>query len=286
MAVIPCSKNEDLEQQIHDFAEVLKTQAHLLGDHGLDEAEFYQSGILRGAVERVRGQYSAGRAEKRDFVRRILNHLQDCDKIVDYEEAEGAARYDFMVETANGAFSAIAAKGCLDGNNTNVFERPEGISEFLIWSICTNPGADPRRNAWSGIHTRLSAEIIERRQQVDGVVIWDWRCGTVGRPCPKMINAASENKTTTLGPWRLVPPCIYLMPECAPGPTNPKPKTNQLETLPVLLGLHEAFAGSNDELNFVEIAYSDEEAGIARETIIFRDGQVQQASGKTLMRRR
>ena len=79
-----------------------------------------------------------------------------------------------------GQTAAIELKGCLDGNNTNIFERPPHAHEFIIWSVCTNPGADPRHNAWSGIHTRLSAEIISRHQLVDGIVIWDMVCGTIG----------------------------------------------------------------------------------------------------------
>lgn len=115
---------------------MLATQAHLLGDHGLGESEFYQSGLLRGAVERLRGQFSAARAEKRLFLRRVLNHLQDLELIADYSEAAGSARHDFIVSMPDGLSAAIAAKGCLDGNNTNVFERPAGVDEFLIWSIC------------------------------------------------------------------------------------------------------------------------------------------------------
>jgi hypothetical protein len=39
-----------------DYAEVLKTDAHKLGAHGLSEQEFYDSGVFRGAIERIRGQ--------------------------------------------------------------------------------------------------------------------------------------------------------------------------------------------------------------------------------------
>ncbi|MGH2137807.1 hypothetical protein, partial [Enterococcus faecalis] len=76
---------------------------------------------------------------------------------------------DYTVALNSGKTAVIELKGCLDGNNTNIFERPPHANEFIIWSVCTNPGADPRRNAWSGIHTRLSAEIISRQQRVDGL---------------------------------------------------------------------------------------------------------------------
>lgn len=38
MSVIPCEQNSDLRAQIERFAEVLKTEAHRLGDHGLTSA--------------------------------------------------------------------------------------------------------------------------------------------------------------------------------------------------------------------------------------------------------
>jgi len=59
MSVIPFEENAGLPDQIDQFAEVLKTQAHLLGGHGLDEKEFYNSGLFRAAIDRMRGQYSA-----------------------------------------------------------------------------------------------------------------------------------------------------------------------------------------------------------------------------------
>ena len=49
MTVIPCEQDPRLRAEIERFAEVLKTQAHTLGNHGLDEASFYNSPIFRGS---------------------------------------------------------------------------------------------------------------------------------------------------------------------------------------------------------------------------------------------
>ena len=206
MTVIPCSQNAELRGLIETYAEVLKTEAHKLGVHGLSEHEFYNSGLFRGAIERVRGQFSATMGEKRQFVRHILNHMQDHDFIVDWQSAGESNRHDYSVNMPSGRVAVIELKGCLDGNNTNIFERPPQAQEFIVWSVCTNPGADPRHNAWSGIHTRLGAEVISRQQRVDGVVIWDMVCGTLGRPCPKL--AASPERATEIGPYKLPPPCL------------------------------------------------------------------------------
>jgi len=172
MSVIPCLQNEELQKLILDYAEVLKTDAHKLGAHGLSEQEFYNSGVFRGAIERIRGQFSATMRDKREFCRHVLNYMQDQGFIQDWDSAGESNRHDYVVRLKTGRVCVIELKGCLDGNNTNIFERPSNAQEFVIWSVCTNPGADPRLNAWSGIHTRLSAEIISRQQQVDGVRIW------------------------------------------------------------------------------------------------------------------
>src|SRR5215510_9506104 len=111
--------------------------------------------------------------DKREFVKHVLNFMQDQNFIADWDSAGDANRHDYTVRFSSGKVSIIELKGCLDGNNTNIFERPPHAQEFIIWSVCTNPGADPRHNAWSGIHTRLSAEIISRYQLVDGVIVWD-----------------------------------------------------------------------------------------------------------------
>ena len=167
MSVIPCRGNEHLRQKIVDFAETLKTEAHRLGNHGLDEREFYQSGLFRGAVERVRGQFIATMGPKREFVQHVLNYMQDRGFIGEWESSGEVNRHDYSIQLKTGRTAVIELKGCLDGNNTNIFERPPHAHEFIIWSLCTNSGADPRHNAWSGLHTRLSAEIISRGERVD-----------------------------------------------------------------------------------------------------------------------
>ena len=198
MSVIPCQQNAELKTKILEFAEVLKTESHQLGDHGLTENEFYNSGLFRGAIERIRGQFSATMTEKRDFVRHILNHMQDGGFIKDWNSSGADNRHDYTVTLPSSRTAVIELKGCLDGNNTNIFERPPHAHEFIIWSVCTNPGADPQHNAWSGIHTRLSAEIISRDQRVDGLLVWDMVCGTVGRPCPK-VAGEDDARITALG---------------------------------------------------------------------------------------
>ena len=286
MSVIPCEQNHELRRQIEEFSETLKTHSHTLGDHGLDEQEFYDSGLFRGAIERIRGQFAATMRDKREFVQEVLNHMRDRGFIIEWEPTGEAYRYDYAVTLNSGNIAAIELKGCLDGNNTNIFERPDNAQEFVIWSICTNPGADPRHNAWSGIHTRLSAEIISSRQRVDGVIIWDMVCGTIGRPCPKIHQNEHRLNNIGLGRYKLPPPCIYLMPATIPNPhNNQHPRSQNLNEVEVLAAFNKCFGGNDDEINFIDFDVWYEGNDTLRTTTIRRNGRIQRESDPTRIRR-
>src|ERR1039457_7132663 len=110
MSVIPCLQNEELQKLIRDYAEVLKTEAHKLGAHGLSEEEFYNSGVFRGAIERTRGQFSATMRDKREFARHVLNFMQDQGFIENWESAGEANRHDYVVRLKTGRVAAIELK--------------------------------------------------------------------------------------------------------------------------------------------------------------------------------
>jgi len=281
---IPCESNRQLRERIEAFSDVLKQHAHELGSHGLSEEEFYNSGLFRGAIERIRGQFSASMSEKREFLRHLLNRLEDDGQIAGWSSAGGANRHDYSVNLLSGRIAVIELKGCLDGNNTNIFHRPPHADEFIIWSVCTNPGADPRHNLWSGIHTRLSADIIDRQQQVDGLVIWDMVCGTIGRPCPKLV--ANPDRQITIGPYSLPPPCIYYFPRTIPSPrNNPNPLPHQVGGVEVLNILARQFGVEDQEVYQVGFAVRHRGAETERQTTISRDGTAERVSGWSPIRR-
>jgi len=285
MSVIPCQQNEELKIKIREYAETLKTQAHQLGSHGLDELEFYNSGVFRGAIERIRGQFSATMRDKREFVRAVLNFMQDGHFIGEWNISGSENRHDYAITMPSGRTVVIELKGCLDGNNTNIFERPPHAHEFIIWSVCTNPGADPRLNAWSGIHTRLSAEIISRSQRVDGVIIWDMVCGTVGRPCPKL-TGQDDPRITEVSHYRLPPPCIYLLPATIPSPrNNPNPPAQKLDDVEILKAFAACFKTNEHDINSVTFSVAHAGAETVRSTTVVRDGATQHTSNMTAIRR-
>ena len=284
MSEIPCQLNQQLRERIEAFSDVLKQHAHELGDHGLSEEEFYNSGLFRGAIERIRGQFSASMSEKREFLRHLLNRLEDDGLIIGWTSAGGANRHDYSVNLPSGRIAVIELKGCLDGNNTNIFHRPPQADEFILWSVCTNPGADPRHNLWSGIHTRLSADIIDRQQQVDGLVIWDMVCGTIGRPCPKL--ALNPQRQIVIGPYSLPPPCIYYFPRTIPSPrNNPNPLPHQPDGVEFLRILGRQFGVEDQEIYQVGFAVRHRGVETERQTTISRAGAVERISSWTPIRR-
>ena len=285
MSVIPCEQDLEVRRQIERFAEVLKTQAHTLGDHGLKEKDFYASPIFRGAIQQVRGEFSATMRDKREFVQHVLNHMEDRGFIVSWDRTKRGVLHDYIVSLKSGRTAIIDLKGCLDGDNTKLFERPIGADEFVIWSLCTNVGADPRRNVWSGVHTRISAEIITRGQIVDGLLVWDMMCGTLGRVCPKLTPASETDRRTVIGPFCAPPPCIYIFPASIPSAEAPSVKAQSLTNVELLAAFHFCFGGHDDEINRVsfDLALHGEE--IMRRTTIERDGIVQHSSEMTAIRR-
>lgn len=284
MSVIPCLQDPDRPRRIEEFVQILKEQAHTLYSHRMSAAEFETSGILRGAVEKIRGEHAATMREKREFARDVLNVLVDRGAVREWSSAGGNNRHDYTVVMASGRLAVIELKGCLDGNNSNIFDRPPHAEEFIIWSICESPGANPQRNVWSGIHTRLSAQMIVSETNVDGLVVWDWLCGSAARPCPKL--AGGDSRESTIGRHRVPPPCIYLFPRTVPSVrTNPNPEPHRLENVEFLAALHESFGGRQDELHLVRIHARNSGANRTRQTTVTRGGSVVQESRPTIIRR-
>ncbi len=263
--IIPCELLPEVKETIQVYAEELKEQAHTIGSHGLSQKEFQNSGIFRSALERLRGIQAASMTEKKDFMNEVLSFMQSAKKIKNWEFTGAGERHDYQVEMPDGRISIIETKGCLDGNNTNIFERPPNADEFIIWSLCQNPGSDPRHNAWSGIHTRLGAEVIHRKQKVDGLVIWDMVCGTSGRPCPKV--ATNPVRQTKMASRSVPPPCIYLFPRSIPDPkNNPEPPVWQIAEVKLLDALINTFNGDDSDIIEVHIHARMHEADIQRRT--------------------
>jgi hypothetical protein len=241
---------------IEQYADALQVNAHLLGNHGLSEAEFYESGILRGAIEVVRGRFAATKRDKQDFVRRVLNLLEDAGRIRQWETVEGEDRHDYRVVLPDGSNALIVTKGCLDGNNTSIYERPRDIDELIIWSLCSNPGADLRRNVWSGLRTRLSPSRQREHGMVDGLIVWDPLCNSPSRPCPKLISLG-EAAVVIVGQYAVPPPCLYTFPVLGAARDGTSwAASRSVEEVRLLQAFANHFAAGVDSTNFVEFQES------------------------------
>lgn len=271
MTCIRCTLDPVASKAVDDLAEVLKTRTHLIPGLNMTEAECYEAGLFRGAIERIRGQFAASMAEKRSFASLVFNRMEDEGAIQNWTSAGGANRYDYSITLNSGRVAVVELKGCLDGNNTNIFERPAQAQEFYIWSVCSNAAASPPKNAWSGIHTRLGAEIIDKQKQVDGLVIWDMVCGTIGRPCPKLRD--NPERGSDLGQYHVPPPCLYLFPATIPTPrNNPTPQPHRFEDLEFMVALSRTFQGRDEDVYqvFYEVRHHGPE--LQRLTRVERDG--------------
>jgi hypothetical protein len=151
--------------------------------------------------------------------------------------------------------------------------------------VSTNQGADPQRNVWSGVHTRLSTEIITNSKRVDGLIVWDWVCGTIGRKCPKVV--ANNSRRTIVAQYQLPPPCIYVFPATIPEVrNNPAPKAQNIDAVELLKAFHECFGGRDDEVNYVDFEVAHHGVETVRKTIVRRAGVVVRESGDTPIRRK
>lgn len=282
--VIPCSLQAETRTRIAKFAEDLKTAAPKIGSHGLTENEFWNSGLFQSAIEKLRGTQSASTSVKRGFLDEILGHMETAGAIAGFNFTGGGDRHDYQIEMPSGKRTVFEAKGCLDGNNTNIFQRPPNADEFFIWSLCQNAGADPRHNAWSGIHTRLGPAILAENGRVDALVIWDMLCGGLARPCPKLLN---PKRATVLASGRKVPPpCIYLFPRSKPDArNNPNPAVWQIEELPFINALAKTFGCPKAEVVEIHIHAQMKDADVQRKTTIMRAGDILAESKWTTLKR-
>jgi hypothetical protein len=236
----------------------------------MSSSEFENSGLFRAAVERIRGQNSATMTEKRAFASSVLDRMQTSGRVKYWQSSGSANRHDYIVTMPDNRIVGIELKGCLDGNNSTIFERPPQAREFYIWSVCTNPGSDLRKGVWSALHTRLGVQIIAQSQQIEGLIVWDMVCGTIGRPCPKL--AATEGPTH-FGTYSTPPPCVYLLPSTVPHPrNNPSPAVVSISEARFAAALEAEYGTTTDSRYSVTYEVRYQGTDLVRKTMISQAG--------------
>ena len=127
--------------------------------------------------------------------------------------------------------------------------------------------------------------MIAERERIDGVVIWDMLCGTVRRPCPKLIADPQRGRVLPTG-RRVPPPCIYLFPRSVPDArNNPEPSPWRLEERPFLHALAQSYGCGDAEIVAVHIHVRMTGAMVERQTTLKRGAEILRQSRWTTLRR-
>lgn len=219
----------------------------LLASRDIEGADW--TPLLRAAVESMRGAWAADTSEKRRFIETVLDFGQGQGAFKRWRFEGTAGRQDYRVEMPTGRQVCIEAKGCPDGNNTTIWDRPPWAAEFIVWSLCPHSLVNqPGQGVWSGIANRLIPQkVVAEKKVVDAFIFWDGRCGTELRPCPKKFGVFGTLRSTATDipgefeeeTW-VPPPCIFMFPSSAPTPRNPDPPTHTVASCQfadALLGL-------------------------------------------------
>lgn len=235
---LPCKLDftvSDIDVVIELLHRLPEFSPDLLHEAGLDPDAWQP--LLGAAMERMRGSSAATTKDKKKFIEAVLDFCKKGEHIREWSFIGQHGRQDYKVVLPDGKHIAIEAKGCPDGNNTTIWDRPSWADEFIVWSLCPNGSKNPGKGVWSGVTVRLIPKVAADKTVVDAFVFWDGRCGTDQRRCPKPYGVRGElrSKATDLpGQSRkedwLPPPCIYLLPRRAPGVNNKKPITHTPDT--------------------------------------------------------
>lgn len=211
-------------------------QPQVLSEAGIDASSW--DSLLRAAVESLRGTFAASTGEKRRFVEAVLNFGLRKRAFANWGFVGTGSRNDYRVDLPDGTIVCVEQKGCPDGNNTNIWTRPEWAQEFVVWCLCPESlMKQPGEGTWSGVGTRLLQKEYAENQLVDAMIFWDGRCGSDQRRCPKQYGATGPRSRATTIPsqegredW-IPPPCIYLFPRAVPDVhTNPEPPLHTVES--------------------------------------------------------
>jgi hypothetical protein len=262
------AKIEKLSALLRNLPEV---SPDLLSKHGIQPEDFDL--YFRSSIESIRGTYSATGLEKRRFFATILDEMKNKGQVKSWEFVGTQGQQDYKLVLSNGRVVCIEAKGCPDGNNMTIWERPSWAEEFIVWSQCPDSlQHNPGHGVWSGIATRLLPKVIIEGKLVDAFVFFDGRCGTPMRPCPKKYGITGDLRKTATdikgndGAGWLPPPSIYLFPRTTPHPhTNRKPPLHDLTSCTFADSLLAAFnvpkVERNDYLNWASVEVKGDSKG-------------------------
>jgi hypothetical protein len=234
------------------LTELPETSPELLAQANIHPSDWAL--LLRATVEKMRGENAATIKDKQRFIDAVLGYCKQRGVIKSCEFIGSGAgrrrRQDYEVVLPDNTRVCVEAKGCGDGNNMNIWDRPSWADEFVVWSLCPESLAkDPGMGVWSAVSNRLMQKITVEQQRVEAFIFWDDRCGTPLRKCPKNFGVHGDLRSLATDlegqagaeDW-IPPPCVYLFPKSWPTvPAYRKPKINTVSSCKFVQALLSAF---------------------------------------------
>ncbi|KIQ62867.1 hypothetical protein TR51_28615 [Kitasatospora griseola] len=221
--------------------EKLGGQTDVLARHGLSETEFIDA--LPAVIEKIRGRKSAAVADRKEFLKSLLQGLVDAG-IADRLEVPKYGD-DTVYRLAIEGFGdvAIIQKGCPDGNHSSIdWTAPDWAAETYLWWICDSPRYHPGEHIAKGVNRLRRRFFGDWSDTVDGVIFHNDLCGGPERRCPK------QDRAVNLGGMVVPPPCVYVMPDREEGVREWNWNGTTERRFPALLlsafGIHEDEASS------------------------------------------
>jgi len=253
---LPCRHvidHDDVRRVSKLLTDLPDTHGDVLREADIDPKEYGL--LLRAAVESLRGTASATTEHKQRFSDAVLQHMQDTGAIEGFSFIGTRGRQDYQVTLSDGWQVSIEAKGCPDGNNMTIYERPSWAEEFVIWSQCPHSlRHEPGTGIWKGLATRVLPHVVATGQQVDAVVFYDGRCGSDRRRCGKPLGVYGDLRAQATeipgqdGRQWMPPPCIFMLSRTVPHvPSNLEPPLHTPQTCRFPVAMLDAFGVSPGE---------------------------------------
>jgi hypothetical protein len=193
----------------------LSQHPEILAGYGLTAEEF--NSAFPSAIEAVRGQMSASTSQRRDFLRKVIEHVVDTGVATVTAWPTYGQDTIYRLEVDGLGSVAIIQKGCPDGAHSSVsWEEPSWADETYLWWLCSSTSAHPGEHIAKGINRVKRRLLSDRTGQLTGVIFHNELCGSPQRPCPKIASAVLIDGV------QVPPPCVYVMPdrEAADGDWN------------------------------------------------------------------
>ncbi len=191
----------------------LGSQVDVLAQHGLSRDEFVAA--LPMAIERIRGSRSASVADRKDFIRKLLQGLVDTGVASRLEVPNYNDNTVYRLTIDGFGDVAIIQKGCPDGAHSSVrWSAPDWARETYLWWLCDSMTNQPGVHIAKGVNRLRQRFFGDAPDTLDGVIFHNYVCGSPERRCPKIEHRAE------LGGLAVPPPCVYVMPDRAEGATE------------------------------------------------------------------